>query len=213
MKKKHWENIYSNKGMKEVSWFQETPETSLGLIAKLNLKKDVSIIDVGGGDGFLVDNLLALGYTNITVLDISGNAINRAKERLGKLAEKVKWIVADITEFVPDHQYAVWHDRAVFHFLTKEKDINSYKELVSSAISDYFILSTFSDEGPNKCSGLEICKYSELDLKKQFEETFNVVDSFKENHSTPFETIQNFTFSVFLKNKIRQKTKLEYENI
>ena len=199
MGKEHWENIYSTKGMKEVSWFQETPETSLSLIAKLNLKKDVSIIDVGGGDGFLVDNLLELGYTNITVLDISEKAINRAKARLGKSAEKVKWIVVDITEFVSKQQYEVWHDRAVFHFLTKEKDVNIYKELVSSAISNYFILSTFSDEGPNKCSGLEICKYSELELKKQFEEAFNVVDSFRENHSTPFETTQNFTFSVFQK--------------
>ena len=199
MKKEHWENIYSTKGMQEVSWFQQVPETSLALVQKVAPAKDAAIIDVGGGDGFLADNLLELGYTNITVLDISENAINRAKARIGKLAEKVKWIVSDITKFVPEQQYAVWHDRAVFHFLTKEKDINSYKELVNSAVSGYFVLATFSDEGPNKCSGLEICKYSELDLKKQFEEAFSVVDSFKENHSTPFETIQNFTFSVFQK--------------
>ena len=199
MKKEHWENIYSTKGMQEVSWFQQVPETSLALIQKVAPAKDAAIIDVGGGDGFLADNLLELGYTNITVLDISENAINRAKARIGKLAEKVKWIVSDITKFVPEQQYAVWHDRAVFHFLTKEKDINSYKELVSSAVSAYFVIATFSNEGPNKCSGLEICKYSELDLKKQFEEAFSVVDSFKENHSTPFETIQNFTFSVFQK--------------
>jgi SAM-dependent methyltransferase len=199
MSKKHWENIYATKGMQEVSWFQEVPQASLDLIASLRLKKDAAIIDVGGGDGFLVDNLLDLGYTNITVLDISENAINRAKERLGELAEKVKWIVSDITEFVPSEKYDVWHDRAVFHFLTQEKDINNYKELVGSAVSGYFLLATFSDEGPNKCSGLEICKYSELDLQKQFKGTFNVVDSFKENHNTPFETIQNFTFSVFRK--------------
>jgi SAM-dependent methyltransferase len=199
MSKKHWENIYATKGMQEVSWFQEVPQASLDLIASLRLKKDAAIIDVGGGDGFLVDNLLDLGYANITVLDISENAINRAKERLGELAEKVKWIVSDITEFVPSEKYDVWHDRAVFHFLTQEKDINNYKELVGSAVSGYFLLATFSDEGPNKCSGLEICKYSELDLQKQFKGTFNVVDSFKENHNTPFETIQNFTFSVFRK--------------
>jgi len=199
MKKEHWENIYANKQMNEVSWFQEVPETSLVLIQKMASAKDAAIIDVGGGDGFLVDNLLELGYTNITVLDISENAINRAKARLGKLAEKVKWIVADITEFVPEQQYVVWHDRAVFHFLTQKNDINSYKELVSSAVSGYFVLATFSDEGPNKCSGLEICKYSELDLQKQFEEAFNVIISFKENHNTPFKTTQNFTFSVFQK--------------
>lgn len=199
MSKKHWDNIYATKGMKEVSWFQELPQTSLDLIASLRLKKDASIIDIGGGDGFLVDHLLKLGYINITVLDISKNAIKRAKERLGKDSNKVKWIVSDITEFEPIDKYDVWHDRAVFHFLTQEKDINNYKELVDSAVSGYFLLATFSDEGPNKCSGLEICKYSELDLQKKFKGTFNVVDSFKENHNTPFETIQNFTFSVFSK--------------
>jgi SAM-dependent methyltransferase len=199
MSKKHWDNIYATKGMKEVSWFQEVPQTSLDLIASLRLKKDASIIDIGGGDGFLVDHLLKLGYINITVLDISKNAIKRAKERLGKDSNKVKWIVSDITEFEPIDKYDVWHDRAVFHFLTQEKDINNYKELVGSAVSGYFLLATFSDEGPNKCSGLEICKYSELDLQKKFKGTFNVVDSFKENHNTPFETIQNFTFSVFSK--------------
>jgi SAM-dependent methyltransferase len=199
MRKEHWENIYSTKAMTEVSWFQEVPETSLELIKRVAKNKDASIIDIGGGDGFLVDELIQLGYNNITVLDISENAINRAKARIGKLAEKVKWIVSDITEFVPTEKYDVWHDRAVFHFITQGEDINSYKELVGSAISGYFILATFSDEGPNKCSGLEICKYSELDLQKQFEEAFNVVDSFKENHNTPFGTTQNFTFSVFQK--------------
>jgi len=199
MKKEHWENIYANKQMNEVSWFQEVPETSLALIQKVASAKDAAIIDVGGGDCFLVDNLLELGYTNITVLDISENAINRAKARIGKSAEKVKWIVTDINEFVPEHQYEVWHDRAVFHFLTKKNDINSYKKLVGSAVSGYFVLATFSNEGPDKCSGLKICKYSELDLKKQFEGSFNVIDSFKENHTTPFETTQNFTFSVFKK--------------
>mgnify|MGYP002525901094 CR=1 FL=1 len=199
MCKEHWENIYSTKAMTEVSWFQEVPETSLELIKRVAKNKDASIIDIGGGDGFLVDELIQLGYNNITVLDISENAINRAKARIGKLAEKVKWIVSDITEFVPTEKYDVWHDRAVFHFITQGEDINSYKELVGSAISGYFILATFSDEGPNKCSGLEICKYSELDLQKQFEEAFNVVDSFKENHNTPFGTTQNFTFSVFQK--------------
>ena len=201
MKKEHWQNIYETKGMQEVSWFQDVPETSLALIQKVAPEKDAAIIDVGGGDGFLVDELLKLGYTNITVLDISENAVQRAKARLGKSAEKVKWIVTDITDFVPEQQYAVWHDRAVFHFLTTPKDIAKYKTLVTDSIVSQgnFILATFSDEGPNKCSGLEICKYSELDLQKQFEDTFNVVDSFKENHNTPFRTIQNFTFSVFQK--------------
>ena len=197
MSKKHWDNIYANKGMKEVSWFQEVPQTSLDLIASLRLKKDASIIDIGGGDGFLVDHLLKLGYINITVLDISKNAIKRAKERLGKDSNKVKWIVSDITEFEPIDKYDFWHDRAVFHFLTKEIDKYNYKKLVDYAISGYMLLATFSDDGPNKCSGLEICKYSELDLKSQFKGSFTVIDSFKKDHFTPFTTTQNFTISLF----------------
>jgi 2-polyprenyl-3-methyl-5-hydroxy-6-metoxy-1,4-benzoquinol methylase len=195
--KKHWENIYATKGMQEVSWYQKSPQTSLNLISQLQLSKNASIIDIGAGDSFLVDELLKLGYTNISVLDISVNAIKRAKKRLGELAKNVKWIVTDITEFNPTEKYDLWHDRAVFHFLTQEKDINIYKKLVDSTISGYFLLSTFSDEGPDKCSGLEICKYSELDLKNQFEGHFTLIDSFKKDHNTPFETIQNFTFSLF----------------
>ena len=197
MSKKHWDNIYANKGMKEVSWFQEVPQTTLDLIASLRLKKDASIIDIGGGDGFLVDHLLKLGYINITVLDISKNAIKRAKERLGKDSNKVKWIVSDITEFEPIDKYDFWHDRAVFHFLTKEIDKYNYKKLVDYAISGYMLLATFSEDGPNKCSGLEICKYSELDLKSQFKGSFTVIDSFKKDHLTPFTTTQNFTISLF----------------
>ena len=199
MKKEHWQDIYATKGMQEVSWFQKVPEISLDLIQKVAPNKDASIIDVGGGDGFLVDNLLELGYTNITVLDISENAINRAKQRLGNIDEKVKWVISDITNFLPEKKYDVWHDRAVFNFLTEQKDIAKYKKLVNKSIYDYFVLATFSDEGPNKCSGLEICKYSELDLKKQFDNSFKVIESFKKNHSTPFNTTQNFTFSVFQK--------------
>ena len=195
--KKHWENIYVTKGMKEVSWYQKSPETSLKLISQLQLSKHASIIDIGAGDSFLVDELLKLGYTNISVLDISVNAIERAKKRLGELSENVKWIVTDITEFNPTEKFDLWHDRAVFHFLTQEKDINIYKKLVDSTISGYFLLATFSDEGPDKCSGLEICKYSEFDLKNQFEGHFTLIYSFKKDHNTPFETIQNFTFSLF----------------
>ncbi len=201
MRKEHWDNIYSTKAMTEVSWYQAVPETSLELIKRVAKNKDASIIDIGGGDGFLVDELIQLGYNNITVLDISDNAINKAKQRLVDVAKNIKWIISDITEFNPTEKYDIWHDRAVFHFLTEDSDIEKYKNLVNVNVkkNGYFILATFSDEGPNKCSGLEICKYSELDLQKQFEEAFNVVDSFKENHNTPFGTTQNFTFSVFQK--------------
>ena len=200
-RKEHWENIYSNKKMNEVSWFQQEPTTSLALIQKNTQSKDDAIIDIGGGDGFLVDNLLDLGYTNITVLDISANAINKAKERLGINADKVKWIVSDITEFIPAEQYDIWHDRAVFHFLTQEKDIEYYKLLANKNISDngHLILATFADDGPEKCSGLEVCKYSEKDMENSFSIVFKVKESFKYKHLTPFGTIQNFIFSVFSK--------------
>ncbi len=127
MGKEYWENIYATKAMQEVSWFQKVPTTSLELINQVSKNKQDAIIDIGGGDGFLVDNLLELGYTDITVLDISKNAIDRAIKRLGKLAKKVKWIVADITEFVPKQEYAIWHDRAVFHFLIKQQQKANYR--------------------------------------------------------------------------------------
>lgn len=199
MGKEHWENIYATKGMQEVSWFQKVPTTSLDLIKQVAKNKQDAIIDIGGGDGFLVDNLLELGYTDITVLDISKNAIDRAKKRLGKLAEKVKWIVADITEFVPKQEYVIWHDRAVFHFLTKKQDKENYRDLVNTAVSGYFILATFSDQGPNKCSGLEICNYTKKDMQAFFSLYFSMISSFKFNHPTPSGTYQNFIFSVFNK--------------
>ena len=200
-RKEHWENIYSNKKMNEVSWFQQEPTTSLALIQKNTQSKDDAIIDIGSGDSFLVDNLLKLGYTNITVLDISANAINKVKERLGINADKVKWIISDITEFIPTEQYDIWHDRAVFHFLTQQKDVGYYKALVNKNISDngYFILATFADDGPERCSGLEVCKYSEKDMESSFYAGFKMKESFKYKHLTPFGTIQNFTFSVFQK--------------
>jgi len=199
MGKEHWENIYATKGMQEVSWFQKVPTTSLELIKQFAKNKQDAILDIGGGDGFLVDNLLVLGYTDITVLDISENAIVRAKKRLGKLADKVKWIEADITKFVPKQEYVIWHDRAVFHFLTNQHDKENYRELVKTAVSGYFILAAFSDQGPSKCSGLEICKYAKQDLQAFFSIHFRMIRSFKYNHPTPFGTYQNFIFSVFNK--------------
>ena len=199
MGKEHWENIYATRSMQEVSWFQKAPTTSLELIKKVAKNKQDAIIDIGGGDGFLVDNLLVLGYTDITVLDISKNAIDRAKKRLGKLAEKVKWILSDITEFVPKQEYVIWHDRAVFHFLTQKQDKENYRELVNLSVSDYFILATFSNEGPSKCSGLEVCNYGKKGIQALFSVNFSVVSSFMYNHPTPFGTYQSFLFTVFNK--------------
>jgi hypothetical protein len=197
--KSHWENVYGTKQPNEVSWTQEKPETSLRLIANCDLPKTAKIIDIGGGDSTLVDCLLELGYTDLTVLDISEKAIEKAKMRLGELAQKVKWIVSDVTEFQPTEKYAIWHDRATFHFLTEEVQIEKYQSLVQDYVSDYLIMATFSDNGPLKCSGLEIKQYSIAALENTFQHGFQKAEGFYEDHETPFETIQNFVFCRFEK--------------
>ena len=195
--KNHWEKVYETKSPSEVSWTQKMPKTSLDYIESFGLPKSVAIIDIGGGDSNLVDHLLALGYENVTVLDISAKAIERAKERLGTLAEKVTWIVSDITDFQPKMNYVIWHDRAAFHFLTQDSQKEKYLDLVNQAVEGYLIIATFSENGPLKCSGLEIQQYSEKSLEDQFVEEFDLVESRIEDHQTPFETIQNFVFGVF----------------
>ena len=198
-KKSHWEYIYEVKTPEEVSWTQEKPETSLNFIHSFGEDKTAKIIDIGGGDSKLVDFLLEEGYENISVLDISANALERAKKRLGEKAKKVTWIVADITEFEPTEQYDIWHDRAVFHFLTDENDIKKYQDLVAKAVKGNIVIGTFSTNGPLKCSGLEIKQYSENTMKQTFKEAFEAVKCFTENHTTPFNTVQNFQFCGFKK--------------
>lgn len=198
-KKKHWENIYQTKELTEVSWYQPVPQTSLDLLKQYNIAPNSNIIDVGGGDSFLVDHLLKLGFSNISVLDISEEAITRAKKRLGDKASKVNWIVSDITNFKPLTKYDFWHDRAAFHFLTEEKDIEKYLQVVKEGLNQNGItaIGTFSETGPTKCSGIEIKQYSENSLKEQFQSDFEMINSFNVDHKTPFETLQNFTFGIF----------------
>lgn len=200
-KKQHWENIYHTKELTEVSWYQLVPQTSLDLIKQYKLSPDANIIDVGGGDSFLVDHLLKLGFSRITVLDISEEAIAKAKKRLGDHASKVNWIISDITGFQPNTKYDFWHDRAAFHFLTEQKDIEKYLEAAKKGVSENGILAigTFSETGPTKCSGIEIKQYSEQSLQEQFNTDFEMIHSFTADHKTPFETIQNFTFGIFKK--------------
>ncbi len=154
----HWEHIYQTKALNEVSWYQPKPETSLSFFTELQVSPEAKILDVGGGDSFLVDYLLDLGYLDLTVLDISATAIERAKSRLGERAKQVKWIVSDILDFVPQVRYDVWHDRAAFHFLTEEKEVERYVETAAQGIADngVLILGTFSENGPKKCSGILI---------------------------------------------------------
>ncbi len=200
-KEKHWETIYNTKALTEVSWYQETPETSLQLIKDLQLSNTASIIDIGGGDSFLVDHLITLGYQNITVLDISAAAIKRAKERLGEDAKKITWIVADAAKFTPNETYDLWHDRAAFHFLTEQKDIDTYKRTAENNINTngHLIVGTFSTNGPTKCSGLDIMQYDEASLEITFQPKFVKQKSFKSTHNTPFNTSQEFTFCTFKK--------------
>ncbi len=198
--KEHWENIYQTKKSNEVSWHQENPKTSLNLISETNLDKDAKIIDVGAGDSKLVDNLITLGFRNITVLDISSNALSRAKKRLGDKANSVKWIESDLRKFETNDKYDLWHDRAVLHFLTEKEEVSGYVERVRQLLkpSGYLIVSTFSENGPKKCSGLDITQYSEDSMIKLFS-GFEHRKSFEEEHLTPWGARQIFIFSVFRK--------------
>ena len=195
----HWENVYSTKQPHEVSWTQDVPRTSLEFIHSFGLPKTARIIDIGGGDSKLVDFLLAEGFENITVLDISSTALDKAKARLGEKASKVKWIVSDITEFRPSEHYDVWHDRATFHFLTTAHQVKQYLDTAKSAIDGYMTIGTFSLNGPKKCSGLEIKQYSEEELQSQLSEGFQKIRCVTEDHITPFNTTQNFLFCSFKK--------------
>lgn len=199
--KKHWENIYTSKNFEDTSWYQEKPETSLNLIETLNLAHDAAVIDIGGGDSFLCDNLLELGYTNISVLDISKNAIERAKKRLGKKAADVKWIVSDATDFKQENKFELWHDRAAFHFLNEPEKIRKYIENLTASLKSggFLVLGTFSDEGPEKCSGINVHRYSEVEMSALFEDNFDKISFRKINHTTPWDAEQNFSFGVFRK--------------
>jgi len=201
-RKKHWETIYDTKQLNKVSWYQPIPQPSLNYIKALDIPKNAEIIDIGGGDSFLVDFLLKEGYTNISVLDISEKAIERAKLRLGSKSDQVIWIVSDITEFKPTKKYDLWHDRAVLHFLTLEEEIQKYVKTLESSLSTEgkVIIGTFSENGPTKCSGIKIKQYSKEQLTQLFTNDFSLHKCENIDHETPFNTIQNFTFCHFQKN-------------
>lgn len=197
----HWDNVFSTKDENEFSWFQSYPKTSMELVQFFNLPLTANFIDVGGGDSYFVDALLNKGYQNIWVLDVSTNAIKRAKQRLGERASKINWIVSDITEFEPSVKFDFWHDRAAFHFLTTENKISKYVSIAENAIKTggYLVLSTFSETGPKKCSGLTIKQYSQETMSDLFKNAFNKLKCFREDHETPFNTTQNFLFCSFQK--------------
>ena len=195
--KTHWETIYTKKAPEVVSWFRPHLETSLALIEQAADTNSASIIDVGGGESTLVDDLLARGFQNITVLDISQVAIETTKKRLGQVAERVHWLVADITQVeLEPRAYDVWHDRAVFHFLTAPQQRVAYIRQVARSVKPggHVIVSTFGPEGPTKCSGLDVVRYDPDSLHNEFGTSFLLVESSKELHKTPFGTTQQFLY-------------------
>jgi 2-polyprenyl-3-methyl-5-hydroxy-6-metoxy-1,4-benzoquinol methylase len=199
--KQHWENVFTTKQVNEVSWYQQTPQESIDFIQQLALPKTTAIIDIGGGDSFLVDHLLNMGYTNITVLDISQAAIDKVKNRLGSRAAMVNWIVSNILEFKTDTQYDCWHDRAAFHFLTTAAEVETYLSIAQKNVSSSgkMIIGTFSDNGPAKCSGLPVKQYDENLLSSTLQKWFLKIKCITTNHITPFKTVQHFLFCSFQK--------------
>ena len=199
--KNHWEKIYVEKKPNEVSWTQEVPDTTINFFNKFNLDRSSPIIDVGGGESKFVDYLIEKGYFNISILDISRNAISRVKERLGENSKKINWIITDINDFNPKIKYSFWHDRALFHFLTEKKQIERYTKIVNS-FAENFLVGTFSKSGPLKCSGLDIKQYDQDSLEKLFGfGNLMMNDHEYINHITPFETNQNFIFCSFSSKK------------
>lgn len=196
-RKQHWDQVYNSRTSDSVSWFQEHAAQSLRLIRNTGLGKDAAIIDVGGGDSRLVDDLAAEGYTDLTVLDLSSTALALARQRLGKYADAVNWMEGDITraEF-PECRFDIWHDRAVFHFLTEPADRHAYVKRVMQAVrpGGHVIIATFAEDGPEKCSGLPVMKYQPETLHAQFGEAFLLVEHEKEAHRTPFGVVQQFVY-------------------
>lgn len=195
--KTHWENVYTTKPASEVSWFQEHSEVSLDLIKRTGVMQQGAVIDVGGGASTLVDDLLADGFENLTVLDISASALHVAQTRLAERAQTVTWIEADITQVtLPASHYDVWHDRAVFHFLTRPADRKRYVEAVLASVKPggHVIVATFSLDGPLRCSGLDVARYSPDGLHEEFGEAFRLVEHTEEAHHTPFGTQQQFLY-------------------
>lgn len=195
--KDHWEKIYTTKAATEVSWFQEHARLSLKLILNAGIPTSASIIDVGGGASTLVDDLLAHGYDNVTVLDLSGSALATAKARLGERGSQARWLEANVlTTKLPAHGYDVWHDRAVFHFLTTEEERQAYVRQVLRSVKPggLVIVATFAEDGPSQCSGLSVMRYSAYALHAEFGEPFQLLGHERESHHTPTGSEQQFVY-------------------
>ncbi|MCC6821742.1 MAG: class I SAM-dependent methyltransferase [Verrucomicrobia subdivision 3 bacterium] len=202
-RKEHWNQVYQTKAPEDVSWFQTRPTTSLKLIEASGLQKDAGIIDVGGGASVLVDVLLDAGFTKLAVLDISVAALEHARQRLGKRASSVEWCEADVTKYDPTRRVGLWHDRAVFHFLTDKADRQNYVETLKRTLTDdgHVIIATFAIDGPLKCSGLEVARYDAPSICSELGPDFHLVEQMEETHTTPWDTTQKFSYFRFHRRK------------
>jgi trans-aconitate methyltransferase len=198
-RKAHWESVYSSKGEQDVSWYQETPAPSLDLLHLVGAKPDSAIIDIGGGASRLVDHLLAEGFSDLTVLDLSEAALEAARVRLGSRGSAVTWIAADATRWRPQRAFDIWHDRAAFHFLTEENEQRAYIGRLSEGlkVGGHVIIGTFAPDGPEKCSGLPVARHSSETLAELLGAQFTLIDSRRHQHATPWASVQNFQFSTF----------------
>jgi 2-polyprenyl-3-methyl-5-hydroxy-6-metoxy-1,4-benzoquinol methylase len=195
----HWQNVYVSKRENEVSWFQQTPAASLELIGRTGATPASSVIDVGGGASRLVDALIDMGFRHVTVLDLSAAALDTAKARLGARALNVEWIVSDVTTWEPRQSYDIWHDRAALHFLTDAQDRAAYVSRLKRALKPggHAIIATFALDGPERCSGLPVVRYDATSLAQTLGDGFELVDTMRQQHSTPWDSAQSFQFSMF----------------
>jgi len=198
----HWDHVYETKAVTELSWYQENPAISLDLIQATGVKQDGAIIDVGGGTSRLVDALLAQGFCDLTVLDLSPKALAAAKSRLGPKAAKVTWIAADVTRFDPEQTYDLWHDRAAFHFLTEAADRQAYAACVLRAVrpGGHVIIGTFAPDGPERCSGLPVMRHDGASIGAVLGNNFVLIESRRQDHKTPAGRTQHFQFSLYRRN-------------
>ncbi len=198
-RRQHWERVYRGKAPDSLSWYQSRPGISLALIAESGIRKDAGIIDIGGGASGLVDHLLDLGYTDLAVLDVSAAALDASRLRLGARAALVEWFESDVTEFEPPRRYALWHDRAVFHFLTQGEDRALYASTLRKALAPdgTAIIATFAPDGPAKCSGLDVVRYDETSIARELGECLQLLEVRREMHLTPWQTAQSFHYFHF----------------
>ena len=198
-RKEHWEAVYQSKGETEVSWYQTEPHLSLELITSVAPTRDGRIIDVGGGASVLVDRLLDIPFKEIAVLDISETAPGKARARLGERAKRVRWVVAEVTEAPDLGTFDIWHDRAVFHFLTDAADRRKYVALARQTVprGGHLIVASFADDGPKRCSDLNVCRYNAETMAAELGEGFSLVREAAETHTTPWGSTQSFFYGVF----------------